>query len=149
MSYSFSYVLVRSVDFNYSAYFKNTFIQTYINGHLTYIETKIFTDTKIFYIIYCPSITMFPISLSFEINYIKKKITPVKLIGIVCGSVAVFFSIVGIALCIINKQYKKYDFSSITGEDSISSNYSENQEIKEVSNVNITEVTNDNLDNWL
>ena len=146
MSVSFSYVLVRSVHFNHTSYFKKTFISTFIKDLITVIETQILTDTQLFYIIYIPSITYIQHTLLFEINYTKKKITPEKLIGIVCGSVACFFLFIALIINIIQKKYRN-DFSSISILSSDDQSHSE--QVNEVSNIKINEAENENIDNWL
>ena len=106
-----------------------------------------FYFTNVPYLIVFLSKTFIPVKVSYEIQYVKKRITGEQLIGIVCGSVACLFSVLGIILFIVRKKY------SIVSSDFLENSSSEietniQSTEKEVT-FNVSEIASNNLDNWL
>lgn len=148
MTASISYVKVKSVDLSYSIYYGKTVFFTIENGLTKIYETQTFIETQIFYIIYVLSPTNMPIPLSFEISHVKNKITPAKLIGIVCGSVAVLFATISIVILIIRRE-SPIDFSDVTEPTPDFDEESLEVPTKEVTNINLSGLHDKNMDDWL
>lgn len=78
----------------------------------------------------------------------KKRVTQEQLIGIVCGAVAIFFSIVGIVIIAIQKKNRNAKMSEF--DEILSSENESDDTIKETNTVE-TIPTNSNIqfDDWL
>ena len=108
ISYSISFVTIKSVSYSLSYLSSNTFMMSYLEEENTYY----ISITQNYYANYFPYIIHYlsPVQISTFIGVIiprKNKISPEQLIGVVCGSVSVFFLILGIIILAIRK--KNYD----------------------------------------
>lgn len=104
MSFIESYVSMKSVSFSMSEI--QSFLYTNIllsNGEYTFGITQVYVYNYFPYIIQYFSKTFVSVEVLTEINLPKKKITQEQLIGIVCGSVAAVFSIIGIILFFLRR----------------------------------------------
>lgn len=120
MSYLLTYVLRKSVSYSFSILESNIYFYSYINGQYTLINSQTNVEFYLPYIIQYLSPSYKPEYTKLENVQIKKKITPEQLIGITCGSAAVFFLILAIIIFAINKKYKindDIDDYSISSDD--------------------------------
>lgn len=105
LSQLLTYVKRKSVSFSISYLQSNTISITYVDDifQYSYINTLVYYQKYFPYIIQIlsPSYTATFIRIS-ELN--KLSISPEQLIGVVCGSVSVFFIILGIIIFAIRKQ---------------------------------------------
>lgn len=103
-SYSLTYVSQRSVSFSLSYTSSNTYFMSfdYIEGTYIMISSEMNYQSYFPYIIYYLSPLYVEKDVTIELN-IKRKITPEQLIGVVCGSVSVFFLIIGIIIIAVRK----------------------------------------------
>lgn len=121
VSFQLSYIQVKSIDKTNTLYLKETYIHTYIDGSPVAYETQTYLPTVLFYIIHFLSPTYLRFEVSYEIVHPKKKISREMLIGIVCGSTAVFFAVLGFTIMVIRKK-RTQEFSSFL-ENSSDSEY--------------------------
>ena len=146
ISLSLMHTRVRTVSFSYTQTETKTYLIIFNSNDETYqyslTETIILRNLP--FIIYSLSPTYFEFEFQFLVK--KKGITQEKLIGIVCGSTAIFFIIVSIVIFI----YKKNKESNyMVYEPSISSDESEDKNI-EVVTININYEENNNTEaEWL
>lgn len=132
ISYKYSFVLsykyMKSVSFTLDCYMSNTYsIVIDENG-----ETKVVSFESYFskynpYIIHYLTQTYVGTRVPFETSLKKTKLSQQNLIGIVCGSVAVFFIILGIIIFVRRKKYEEKSYY----DDIESSSSSESSEVKE------------------
>lgn len=85
------YVLRKSVNYSMGLTISNILIGTYISGVYTMIESGSYYYIYRPYIIQFYSLTNLPSFIIFEVFKPKKRLTPEMIIGISCGSTAVFF----------------------------------------------------------
>ena len=120
----------------------------------TICEVETYFQQLFPYIIFSISQTYIVTQFEKSIQNNKKKFSDEQIIGIVCGVTAVFFSILGIVILIIQKKNSlKYD--SDLEIDSDSENEAENEENQQniknqtVNYIQKGEIENNIDDNWL
>lgn len=115
MTMSVTLTNVKTVCFSFSQIISSTFTLNYNPEKETYLYTLTEIDTyKLMpYIIYSLSPKYVPSNLQVTLDTNKKRISPEQLIGIVCGSVGVFFIIFAIR--------RKHENKSLLDEDLYSS----------------------------
>lgn len=120
MTMSVTLTNVKTVCFSFSQIISSTFTLIYNPEKETklYTLTEIDTYKKMPYIIYSLSPKYVPSYLQVTLDTNKKRISPEKLIGIVCGSVGVFFIILSIIIFAIRR---KHENKSLLDEDLYSS----------------------------
>ncbi|KAK8838592.1 hypothetical protein M9Y10_033224 [Tritrichomonas musculus] len=119
LSLFLSFVSLRSVSFSLTispSFLYTNFLMP--NGEYTICYTQIYIDRYLPYIFQFLSPTYIPVEILVELKDVKKKITQEQLIGIVCGSAACFFGIIGIIFLVVQKMkaIKAYDDYSISSE---------------------------------
>ena len=88
-----TYVLRKSVSYSNGLTISKYLFGTYISGEYVMVESQTYVYSYLPYIIQFYSMTKSPFQKIYEVFNLKKKLTPEMLIGITCGSTAVFFII--------------------------------------------------------
>lgn len=144
-----SYVSMKTVTFTSTYSFLITLYQCKNEaGEIIFCEEQSYTLRFLPYIIYSISRTYIATHFSIETKINKKRVTQEQLIGIVCGAVAIFFSIVGIVIIAIQKKNRNAKMSEF--DEIFSSENESDDTIKETNTVE-TIPTNSNIqfDDWL
>lgn len=125
-SFSLTFIQMRSVSFSFSYSFSNSLYFSFDKNKATFIlmTTQISYNFNFPYIIHYLSKSYVIIYVPIEITK-KKTISKEQLIGIVCGSVSVFFLLIYIFITI----YRKIKYDEVKSYDDFSSSsfYSQNQ----------------------
>lgn len=147
MTFSFSFVSVKTVVFTMTQVASNTHILHYDEGEQTYIYELTKTDVYqlLPYIIYSLSRTYIHSYMQLDLEK-RKVITPERLIGIVCGSVGIFFIVLAVIIFIYRK---KREVKSYNEELTFSSDEFEGNETM-LTNITLTNYNNQaNDDAWV
>ena len=142
VSLSQSFLTLKSVIFSYKSYVSQVFTNCYLENEQ--IQSMCLTEMVYYkyepYIIYYLSPTYIYIPISIQIDFNKKSISSEQLIGIVCGSVSIFFLIVSLIIFIQRKiKSNKYILNS-----GFSIDESSDQKINESINEYKIDLTNTN-----
>lgn len=146
LSMHLTYSYIRTVTFSVS-YIKSYSYSICFNSDFnTYTACKIESSTPDYfpYIIYSLSPSYTQLAVLVEFKHVKR-ISPAQLIGIVCGSCAVLFAIVGITIMIIRK---KKNLAGLVENISETTSLIENHEAKQV-NINLQKSAHSADDIWL
>ena len=141
---------VRTVTFSIAYSLSISKIEcTDIQNSISFCDTVIQFQKFLPYIVYSLSPIYVKTVIFKEIKINKNKISQEQLIGIVCGTVSVIFSIIGIILLIVQKRnaYKyKYKFSDISDSSDVNNAETVNNE-----QIVYFSITNNNIevDDWL
>lgn len=113
ISFSVTFFVIRSVSFSFSYSLSNIYS---FNSNEEFIILQTYSLHLFPYIIHYLSPSYVPSYIPFLIR--KARITAEQLIGIVCGTTAIFFFILYIIIRIVNKSYKQNDnlYWTILGE---------------------------------
>lgn len=148
-SHSLSYLLRKSVSLSISYSLTGSYSLTYNKDIVGYSNIFFTSNVNVLlpYVIYYYTQTYVQVKVIQQIESNKEKITAEQLIGIVCGSVAAFFIVLGIIILSLRKKnHKMYsddlDYSSSENEI-VTQTTIENQVIFDV------QIKQDILDNWL
>lgn len=126
-SFVLSYKYMKSVSFSLDYYMFNTYsIDMDDNGETKIVSFESYISKYNPYIIHYLTQTYVRTKVPFETLLKRPKLSQQNLIGIVCGSVAVFFIILGIIIFVRKKKYEEKSFY-----DDIDSSSSEITEVKE------------------
>lgn len=131
ISYSLTFVKKRSVSFSLSFALSNSYFKIIEQNSIIFSLTQSLILDYFPYIIYFYSPTYVRIDLLLFIDNRNRRITPEKLIGITCGSAAIFFFILALIIFIIQK---KNEIKNISDSFSISSEYSNDKDINDANN---------------
>ncbi|KAK8885613.1 hypothetical protein M9Y10_041063 [Tritrichomonas musculus] len=127
ITFSITYFRLRSVSYSFSYSIGNIYTVSFHNGeYYSSIITRSMSLYFLPYIIYYLSPSYVPSYISFFIR--KPRITSEQLIGIACGSAAVFFFILYIVIRIFRKTYKVHNdyYDWCISEEEIDDNLNEN-----------------------
>lgn len=174
LSYSYSFTLVKSVSFSFSYILSNVYSLTYVEGldDYSYILVPSHVERNFPYIIQFFSPTLVKALFLYEIRIEKKGLSSIQLIGIVCGSVGVFFAIIGIIVLSLKRKYSvnftdfidysdddeynmemKETITTTTGSGIEHANTTTNKSIGAIKetevNFNISEINKNDIDDWL
>lgn len=144
MSYSHTYKLVKTVIFQ-NEYISKTCTVCYSNSQCEILNR---CPTLIPYIIYSysPVFVFSPVYFFYDAK--KKTITQVQLIGVVSGSAAVLFALIGIVIIFKNKKSPYEEVSS--QDDSPNGDFQTETKTTQVEMiVTINSIENEDIDNWL
>ena len=123
---SLSWISMRSVSMSASRFKTNVASYTFVNNQYIIINVESYTVSYFPYIIHYLSPYYSPIIIPLDLT-IKNRITKEQLIGVVCGSTAVFFFVLGIIIFVIRRKTQIiYDFDDYPDN---SSDFSENEAV--------------------
>ncbi|KAK8892588.1 hypothetical protein M9Y10_029827 [Tritrichomonas musculus] len=141
ISYVESFVMVKSVSFSNSFIVSNVLSITF-NSELGQ-HSYIMSQTKV----YAMLPTIIQTMMMFELSQPKKQITAEQLIGIVCDSIAPFFSVLGTVILFLRRKQKTVysdDLDCSSDDEVITTKTHET-----VVNLMIENINNVDLDQWL
>lgn len=149
ISYVESFVMVKSVSFSNSFIVSNVLSITFNSelGQHSYIMSQTNVYAMLPYVIQIFSPTIIQTMMMFELSHPKKQITAEQLIGIVCGSIAVFFSVLGTVILFLRRKQKTVysDDLDCSSDDEVVTTKTHETEV----NLQIENINNVDIDQWL